>query len=165
METATKLRLLATAIGVIAVGVACTTPDPTISVEIAICGDTRTVDLKPDDVVNLSDVGKGKSDFTITSDGKVNVPGVSNKITNPNAVDYIIGEADKPHYIVKSTGKGGGDVTITKVCPAPPPDEPSPTLEPFGKGPQRLTGINPHFHVGKAPHQAFGQVYRRGGRG
>lgn len=165
-ETKIKTKLLFTAIGVLFFGVSCNTANPNIEHELTDCGKTRTLDLEPGDVVNLTDAGSGKSDFLITDDGKIFVPDVSNKVTNPDAVDYIIGEKNKPHYVVKSTGQGNGDVTITKVCPAPVTPTPTPTPEAtsFSRDPQRFAGVDRHFHAAKAPHQAFGQVFRRGGR-
>lgn len=159
METGTKIKLFFTALGVFFFGVACGTK-PNISHEFANCGGTRILDLEPGDVVDLTDAGKGNSDFSITSEGKIFVPDVSDKITDPNAVDYIIGEKDENHYVVKSTNSGNGDVKVTKVCPAPA--TPTPTLEPasFLRGSQKFAGVNPAFHHGKAINKPFAQGSR-----
>ncbi|MFZ6034672.1 MAG: hypothetical protein ACOYUB_00785 [Patescibacteria group bacterium] len=135
---------------------------PNVKYETSTCGDTRILDLKPGDRVDLTDAGSGKYDFSIDENGDVVVPGVSDKITDPNAVDYIIGDKTKQHYVVKSLGKDG-DVQIEKNCPAPPitpTPNPTPSETPIGiKGTGRYASIPRGFSPGAASKPV--QVFRR----
>ncbi|MBW7960671.1 hypothetical protein H3C65_04260 [Patescibacteria group bacterium] len=141
-------------LGVFATAVACGPKDPTIKFQNANCNDPRVLDLEPGDVVDISDVGE-KSDFEITADGIIYVPGVSDRLTDPKATDYIFGEKDKPHYIVKSTGNGNGDVEVKRVCPTPPKPTPTPTKPSSLHGSQRYAAMAPNFHPGKASKSVF----------
>lgn len=163
MEPLTKLKLSLTALGILLFGSSCGT-SPTIKYESTSCGESRTLDLESGDIVDLTDVGD-KNDFEITPDGKINVPGVSDRITDPNAVDYIIGDKNKPpYYIVKSTGTGNGDVRIERTCPIPPATPtPQPSATPFsylGKGSGRLASLS-GFHPDVRSSKPV-QVFRRG---
>jgi hypothetical protein len=167
MESLTKLELtFTTALGILIFASSCSTPTPTIKYENTSCDESRILDLEPGDIVDLTDVGN-KNDFIITLDGKIYVPGVSNKITDPNAVDYIIGDKDKPpYYVVKSTGTGNGDVSIKKVCPikpATPTPQPSPTPYSYlGKGSGKLASLPPGFHPNVKASKPV-RVFRRRG--
>lgn len=128
--------------------------NPTIEYKINKCDESRKLDLKPGDTVNLTDVG-GSIDLKITSEGTIWVPGVSDRITNPNAVDYIIGDPNKPYYIVRSTQEDD-DVIVEKVCPIKPTPTPqtSPTpVSHLGKGTGKLAslprGFNPDLRNSK----------------
>jgi len=151
MEPLTRFKLTFTAaLGLFTIS-ACSGVSPTIKYESTGCDETRTLDLKLGDIVDITDVGN-KADFEITGSGGINVPKVSDKITKPDEVDYIIGDKNKPpYYIIKSTGTGNGDVQIEKTCPVQPATPtPKPTSTPYsylGKGSGRLASMPSGFHT------------------
>lgn len=164
MELLKRLKLSATALALL-VTAACGA-QPNIKYEAADCGDKRTLDLKPGDLVDLTDAGKGKSDFNVDENGKIVVPGVSDKITDPNAVDYIIGDPANEHYIVRPVRGGDGDVQIEKVCPVPPATptpNPTPSEAPVGlRGTGKYAAMAKGFHPGMNSKPAFSKtVFRR----
>lgn len=161
METSSKFKLAGTALVLFlnACGA-----QPNIKYESSSCGDTRILDLKPGDRVDLTDAGEGKFDFSVDDNGNIVVPGVSDKITDPNSVDYIIGDSTNEHYIVRPVRGGDGDVQIEKNCPAPPPTQtPSPTPQFETPTPISGTGKYASIRPGFSPSRSSKpvQVFRK----
>ncbi len=105
-------------------------PKPTIRLELTQCGDQRTLNLngflKPGDLVDLRGVG-GSLDFRITNEGKLEVPGITERLINhPYNLRYAIPQADGKHYEIQQNPDG--DVILKLVCQeSKGPKNPTPT--------------------------------------